>query len=134
MFFLCPLAPGKIMYYDSHRAYSRVLGTMQNNQELASNGVLPTTAAADTPMTLPFVLFFGRFGHFLSSLMTSPVGTQANGSKTTHAGNFHPSLTINEKLRSIERQIHPPGLLISVRVKKSFIENWVEVAILAVMS
>ena len=53
-----------------------------------SNKKFLTTGAAHTPMTPPFLLFFGVLKRFLTYLMTSLVGTKNSGLKPIPTGNL----------------------------------------------
>ena len=59
MFFLCPLAAGERMCYDSHSAYRRILRwSHAKAQGVGLQWLPPTTDAVHTCMTLPFFLVF----------------------------------------------------------------------------
>ena len=53
-----------------------------------SNKKFLTTGATHTPMTPPFLLFFGVLKRFLTYLMTSLVGTKNNGLRPIPTGNL----------------------------------------------
>ena len=112
------------MYSNSHSAYRRV---QPCDDATVLRGGLQWVPPTSDVGTLNILM------HFLKYLITSSLGTYGNDPKTTRTKKPHPFLTSDESLRSIGRQMHPQGPLISVRCQKSFIGNWVKVAILAVM-
>ena len=73
--FLCPLAPGKRICYDSHSA-CRWVQPWHNTkaQRVGLHRVPPATDTAQTSMTPPWFWFFVVLERFLTYLIKSSVG------------------------------------------------------------
>ena len=91
-----------------------ILVTMQEQQELASNGY-PQQKILYTFMTLPFINFLVFSGAFFIYLMTSSVGTSGIAPKIIPTEIIRPSVISARNLRSIARQKRSQRSLVFVR-------------------
>ena len=123
------MAPGKRMCYNSHISYHRVLGTMQEYQEMDSSDAPDNWywIHIHDPATFLKALrgVFWRIWWHLQKVLKDMTPT------TICNGNLHLSVKSGGNLTSIECQVLSQVLLISVRGQKIFAENWVKVVILA---
>ena len=123
------MAPGKRMYYNSRIPYHRVLGTMQEYQEMDSRDAPDNWywIHIHDPATFlkAFRGVFWRIWWHLQKVLKDMTP------KTICNGNLHFIVKSDGNFTSIECQVLSRVLLISVKRQKIFAENWVKVVILA---
>ena len=127
------------MCYDSHSIYCWFL-TWHNwrASEVIQQWLPLTTDATYASTTVSSFWLFLHFRPFLTYLMMSSVGTFGNSPIITCNGTRHPFLVFRGNLNGWFGQLNVRcALRVTVYiwgVKKSFVANWVETVILAVIA